>query len=351
MALWPARKDQDDDRAQPNVPELPAAPDGRNPDDLQQLTQRLGQVGQQLDRANEQVVAYLMQRESQAAGGDADDSATGALAEKIDALAEKLDRLADEKPSSGASAGDSTAPDNAEALATALQPLQEKLERIETQLKSLGQQTPDNSEDALGQALQQVRGEMNQQAGTLFGEIRQLRQHVDAALQGLADQLRPEEPEEAAAAPASGSDWERAVLGPELTEHPALVFQRQQLLNGVLEGDPGACSLVGQLLVFRSATTEKMPPLLKEVGEAYYRWDPKTGPGSNPMEEALVGWLKETCEAAGVGNTIELVHPGERFDSTRHSAAARGVEITEVRGWIVLRDNGKVYTKAAVAVR
>ena len=52
-----------------------------------------------------------------------------------------------------------------------------------------------------------------------------------------------------------------------------------------------------------------------------------------------------------MSNTIELVHPGERFDSTRHNASKRGVEITQVLGWIVLRDNGKVYTKASVAVR
>ena len=31
--------------------------------------------------------------------------------------------------------------------------------------------------------------------------------------------------------------------------------------------------------------------------------------------------------------------------------ASRGVEIVQVLGWIVLRDNGKVYTKAAVEVR
>ena len=52
-----------------------------------------------------------------------------------------------------------------------------------------------------------------------------------------------------------------------------------------------------------------------------------------------------------MSNTIELVHPGQRFDSMRHNAAERGVEITQVFGWIVLRDNGKVYTKASVAVK
>jgi hypothetical protein len=69
------------------------------------------------------------------------------------------------------------------------------------------------------------------------------------------------------------------------------------------------------------------------------------------MEEALVQWLQRSCETAGIYNTIALVHPGERFDSARHTASSRGVEIREVHGWIVLRDNGRVYTKATVTVR
>jgi hypothetical protein len=91
--------------------------------------------------------------------------------------------------------------------------------------------------------------------------------------------------------------------------------------------------------------------LLKDLGEAYYRWQPKTSPGNNLFEEALVRFLQRSCESAGIYNSIELVHPGERFDSSRHNAASRGVEIVQVLGWIVLRDNGKVYTKAAVEVR
>jgi hypothetical protein len=151
--------------------------------------------------------------------------------------------------------------------------------------------------------------------------------------------------------PLAGDDWQRALLGSDLAEYPGLDFQRQQLLAGVSQGDPGACSLLGQLLIFRSAAADKMPPLLKDIGEAYYRWQPKTRPGANPMEKALSGWLKEALQGVGIANTIELVEPGERFDSARHTASTRGVEITEVRGWIVLRDNGKVYTKASVAVR
>jgi hypothetical protein len=65
----------------------------------------------------------------------------------------------------------------------------------------------------------------------------------------------------------------------------------------------------------------------------------------------LIAHLTECCEAAGVSNTIELVRPGDRYDHTRHNSKQRGVEIDGVFGWIVLRDNGKVYTKASVAVK
>ncbi len=146
-------------------------------------------------------------------------------------------------------------------------------------------------------------------------------------------------------------DWQRAILGRELAEQPGLEAERQQLLAGLLRGEPAACGLAGQLLVFQSASVEKMPPLLKDVGEAFYRWQPKTHVQPSVLEQALVRSLQRTCEAAGISNTIELVGPGERFDSTRHNASMRGVEITEIHGWVVLRDNGKVYTKAAVSVK
>ena len=108
---------------------------------------------------------------------------------------------------------------------------------------------------------------------------------------------------------------------------------------------------MGSLLLFRSAAADKMPPLLKDIGEAFYRWQPKTSNRPSELEKALVEWLMRACDQAGMANTIELVNPGERFDSLRHNASRPGVEITQVLGWIVLRDNGKVYTKASVAVK
>ncbi len=226
-------------------------------------------------------------------------------------------------------------------------PLTEKLDRMDATLKTLAEaagsgraaETPD------GPPVADILDAMNQSIG-------QLRQQSDSQFQKLAELLAPaEEPEEEDAGLASSTQWQQTILGPDLTANPALAFQRQQLLTGVLEGEPGACSLAGQLLVFQSAPPERLPQLLKDIGEAYYRWQPKTTSAANAMEEALVGWLQKTCEAAGILNTIELVHPGERFDTARHTAASRGVEIIEVNGWIVLRDNGRVYTKASGAVR
>jgi hypothetical protein len=190
------------------------------------------------------------------------------------------------------------------------------------------------------------------QVGDVAQAVHRLQEQFDRAVEHLAEILGPQSAlASSEAGEVSLADWEQAVLGRDMAAHPSLGFQRHQLLSGVLEGNAAACALAGQLLVFRSAPAERLAPLLKDIGEAYYRWQPKTRPGASPFEESLAGWLQRTCEAAGLHNTIELVHPGERFDATRHNATSRGVEITEVLGWIVLRDNGKVYTKANVAVR
>jgi hypothetical protein len=152
-------------------------------------------------------------------------------------------------------------------------------------------------------------------------------------------------------APSGDAPWQRAIFGPSLAADPALLFYRNELLRSVLQGEAAAVALAGQLLVFQAATAEKKPTLLKEIGEAFYRWRPKHSPGGGKMELALADWLQEACQQGGAANTIELVEPGQRFDAARHSAAQRGVEIAAVQGWVVLRDNGKVYTKAAVAVK
>ena len=91
---------------------------------------------------------------------------------------------------------------------------------------------------------------------------------------------------------------------------------------------------------------------MKEIGEAFYRWQPKLRPGNSVFEESLAGWLQRSCEAAELRNTIELSQPpASALTPPGITRPARGVEITTVLGWVVLRDNGKVYTKANVAVR
>lgn len=159
---------------------------------------------------------------------------------------------------------------------------------------------------------------------------------------------------QAVAAPTSSPGgghraWERIVLGETLACQPAFARERAALIDGLLAGDETAAALVGQLLIFNAASPERMPQLLRDVGEAYYAWRPHVG--ADAFRDALVDAIHARCEAQGVSNTIELVQPGDRFDHTKHNSKQRGVEIGDVLGWVVLRDNGKVYTKASVTVK
>lgn len=144
---------------------------------------------------------------------------------------------------------------------------------------------------------------------------------------------------------------EQLIFGNDLWIYPSFQAQRQLLLQGLTAGESEALNLVGQLLVFRGAPPDRLPGLLKEVGEAYYRWQPHVSHNDDPLRDELAGWLQRKCDEAGSPNTIELVRPGDRYDNRRHHAKERGVEVAHVRGWVVLRENGKVYTKASVTVK
>jgi hypothetical protein len=192
--------------------------------------------------------------------------------------------------------------------------------------------------------------QLQEQLQSQFQEMARLLCPIGEKLDRLVERGLPSQ-DTAAPAGVDNLAWQRAILGLDLAAATELADQRQQLIEGILRGDRAACGLAGQLLIFQSAPAERLPQLLKDIGEAYYHWEPKRAPGTSPLEVALVEWLQHYCEAAGLANTIELVHPGQRFDASRHYAASRGVEITEVHGWIVLRDNGKVYMKANVSVR
>ena len=166
----------------------------------------------------------------------------------------------------------------------------------------------------------------------------------------MAERHPIEQPALASASESATGDWDSVLLGEELASQGDLEIDRQELLGDVRGGDPAACALLGQLLVFRAANSDRLPVLLKDIGEAYYRWRPAASI-DDAFRDSLISWLQQTCAAAGLANTIELVHPGDRYDSTRHNTRERGVEVSEVFGWVVLRDNGSVYTKASVAVK
>jgi hypothetical protein len=386
---WTGRKDIREGGAKPEFPtaleaDLPeAAVKGDNPvksasrgpgprvanggqaDPLPILTERLEDLGRLLEEAKEQLTSYLLHRESLSGG---DDSAR-LLVRKVEALTERLEQCG--STSTGSSAGEGHGGTNDAALKANFRPVVEKIEQLEARLKSI-----DALKDALVPALTKLRDAHTEHHNTQAASFRQLaelvpqyfnalpqyftaiqqqvmaaQQHADAGLRTIVDILRPPQPESGSSEAAVGGNWQEALLGGELAHNPALTADKNRLLGGVLNSDPAACGLLGSLLQFRAAAADKMPTLLKDIGEAFYRWQPRSSGGTSELEKALVQWLMRACEQAGMANTIELVTPGERFDSLRHNAARPGVEITQVLGWVVLRDNGKVYTKASVAVK
>lgn len=152
--------------------------------------------------------------------------------------------------------------------------------------------------------------------------------------------------------PASNAEWSRAVWGAGLVDSEAFAVYLDQLNQRLLDGDQAIANLAGQLLIFRQAPPEAKPQLLKDVGEAYYRTQIDKDQPNRPFEQALIDWLQSDCDKAGLPNTIEVVHIGERFDKSRHTSTTRGgAEVSEVFGWIVLTEGGRVYIRASVAAQ
>lgn len=151
----------------------------------------------------------------------------------------------------------------------------------------------------------------------------------------------------AASAPSQMS----AIFG-NLVQDASIHGELEYLLRGIQERDPASSYFVGVILMFQSSAPDKMVLLLKDLGEALYRW--VNALPENDLEhfqEVVVGWAQWLCENAGLQNRIELVRSGQRFDATRHNSTARGVTVTQVHGWVVLRGNGSVYSKALVDVQ
>ena len=222
--------------------------------------------------------------------------------------------------------------------------------RIDGSQSEAAARTPsDLGEIAAGMA--ELREAIQSLRRDLARELAELRQEMKSRVDRPADVAHSL----AAAAqtdPAAEQErWEQALLGRELVQNPDLALVRRQLLDDILAGQDAARSLAGQMMLFQSAAVDKIADLMRHVGEAYYQWRPRTTAAEEALERALASWVVKRAAATGLRNTIELVCPGDRFDSSRHLASERGAEIVAVHGWVVLRENGKVFTKANVTVK
>jgi hypothetical protein len=218
----------------------------------------------------------------------------------------------------------------------------------------------------MGGAVAEILALLQRQEQSVAQGFQQLHEHLDAVVQQPAPvvmaapqaQAVPVAQPVTAVAPnlpvfsgADQSDLQQIVFGQDEFGNPLTTYRWHELFRDLELGENRAKELVGQLLLFGSVGAERMPQVLKDVGEAFYRWRPHAASGSDPTCDALLDWLGIKCKESGVTNTIEIVFPGDRFDPARHTAKERGNQVTAVQGWIVLRDNGKVYTKASVTVR
>jgi hypothetical protein len=151
------------------------------------------------------------------------------------------------------------------------------------------------------------------------------------------------------------TQWRQAVLGQELAADDSCRSVCDELVAAAMRRDCPALGLLGTLMAFHVATADRLSTMLKDLGEAYYAWRPRshTGPaGDDPMESALIRFLVGRCEKQGVRNKIEVVRPGMRFNGEKHrSESGGGTGVAEVRGWIVTREGGQALHRANVVAR
>ena len=264
-----------------------------------------------------------------------------------------------------------TAALDADALSATISPILARLSNVEKTLKE-SSTAGRKSEAQTRQAIEKLLEVVSKQEAGINSIVQFLRKQAQAQSPApkpsesdrprsrLIPERKPAEavaaapmaPVAVAAAPvASGENWHQAVFGPQLAADATTAASRQQMLNAAAAGEKNAATLAGLLLMFHAAAPERRPQMLKDIGEAFYRWRPDADSDSGGIRAALLDWLIKHSEESGKANTIELVHPGDRFDNTRHHAQQRGAEIVRVFGWLVLRESGKVYTKASVAVQ
>lgn len=275
----------------------------------------------------------------------------------FDELALRLDRTAQELTRLVSGKCTSAVDDGRTALAAATAPLAARLDELHGHLTRIESALPAVRDDSCA-PLDSIPGLFEQlteilQAGFKGQRVgaKRLQAEFQSSLAQLREQLAPR-PSEVGETSPPANEWRRALFGESLSADQEFAPRVEWVCENMLAGNSAASTFVGQLLIYRHAPSERRPPLLKDLGEAFYRCFPKYEDVEDSFEKSLISWLQTSCEQAGLLNRIEVVHPGERFDPTRHTALEKGgVEVAQVHGWVVLGDRDRVYTKALVSIR
>ncbi len=345
------------DRAESSAPQTqPPASDGV----LIHLQEQLRELRQRFDATDAQIADYLR---------DKTGTKTGAVnGEALTHLQQGVDRLLsqfDEMKSQLAASRDDASPKGPESEAGRESPGSQEVLQTLKQLAASQEELARKIVGTLGKRMSEELDllrfqQIVHETLTTEWDRREAEAEAKARAEAEAEALALAESEmdialQAIEEPEPESDpsveaWSRAIWGAELTESEEFQPYLKELNRRLLEDDASVAALAGQLLVFRHASPEAKPQLLKDVGEAYYRSRIDAGDAEHPFERTLIRWLQTDCDRAGLPNTIEVVHVGERFDKSRHSNTTKGgAEVAEVFGWIVLTEGGRVYTRASVA--
>ncbi|MBI5760751.1 MAG: hypothetical protein HZA46_19705, partial [Planctomycetales bacterium] len=196
------------------------------------------------------------------------------LSRRFDQAGDELARYLSGRRTSG-SAGESVEfAIVAEAWTKRLDELASRLDRIESSLQEKHELTPEALEPIVS-ACRQI-GKMLQKG---FEEqqtrMERVRSELNACLNQIQQQLTPPPTDPAESSPAADV-WRTALFGEALAADADLATRLDGVCDNVISGDSAASTLVGQLLIYRHAATERRPQLLKDLGEAYYRCFPKT---------------------------------------------------------------------------
>jgi hypothetical protein len=183
-------------------------------------------------------------------------------------------------------------------------------------------------------------------------QCRQLSMQLEETLELVLGDLESTDADAARSdCPQRTGNWQTYIFGEPIASDLESEIDGKRLLAGLTQGQLAALDLVGRLWIWRAASAECLPPLLKEIGESFYRWSAELASEPVALRDALINWLEQIAARAGLGHRIELVSVGDRLERTRHNAPDTGLEVRIVQGWVVLRENGSVYTKALVATR